>query len=73
MQQVVARWPVGITARDLSVLARDFDPSDWQVAAAVLERRPDVLVTSNVADLQVLSRICAVETPSRFLARFDVM
>lgn len=70
LQRATNRWPTRWPDTALNVPVQGIDVKDGHVMLAVAENRADVLVTSNVEDFNVLTEVCAVESPSRFLRRW---
>jgi hypothetical protein len=70
LQQLVARWPADMNPDALQEVVASVDPKDLHLAVAALEQEADVVVTSNVSDLQFLSDVCSIKLPSEFLGRF---
>ena len=70
LQQLVARWPADMNPEALQEVVASVDPKDLHLAVAALEQEADVVVTSNVSDLQFLSDVCSIELPGEFLGRF---
>ncbi|WP_132014545.1 hypothetical protein [Hydrogenispora ethanolica] len=61
-------WPIDAELSDmLKIPLHQTDLGDFHLLLAAVQCRPDVVVSSNIADLEPLKRFCAVMTPGEFL------
>jgi predicted nucleic acid-binding protein len=67
-------WPVdAILSEKLARPINQTDLGDFHVILAAIQVRPDVVVSSNIADLELLKNFCSVMTPGKFLNNITEM
>jgi hypothetical protein len=58
-------------SKKLNIPVGKTDPGDFHIGLAVIQYNPDILVTSNINDLEYLNQLCQVLTPGQFLQMID--
>lgn len=67
-------WPVNAyLSQKLNTPINQTDLGDFHIMLATIQSRPDIVVSSNISDLELLNCYCSVMTPGTFLKSIDAL